>query len=167
MVSVADVSTTVERENTRSRNRSATDSGATRSTGRIAPRLSSWSSHTTSVRSGMAGPNDASTRDAVSEISLSAATASARADAALGSLVVSIAERAALAARARRGDRCAPACRRGWPRRRVSSAVATAVTRSTSSCASSMTSSACSGRIAESDTASMASSAWLVTTTSA
>ncbi|CAG7116937.1 hypothetical protein PICSAR71_04175 [Mycobacterium avium subsp. paratuberculosis] len=49
----------------------------------------------------------------------------------------------------------------------VSSAVATAVTRSTSSCASSMTSSACSGRIAESDTASMASSAWLVTTTSA
>lgn len=45
----------------------------------------------------MAGPNDASTRDAVSEISLSAATASARADAALASFVVSIAERAAVA----------------------------------------------------------------------
>jgi hypothetical protein len=97
MVSVADVSTTVERENTRDRSSPATDSGATRNTGREEPLISSCSSHTTSVRSGMAGPNDSSTRDAVSEISLSAATASARADAALGSLVVSIAERAALA----------------------------------------------------------------------
>ena len=49
----------------------------------------------------------------------------------------------------------------------VSSAVATEVTRSTSSWASSTTSSACSGSTADSATASMASSAWLVTTMSA
>ena len=42
----------------------------------------SFSSQTTSVRSGIAGPNDVSIRDAVSVISLSAATASARAAAA-------------------------------------------------------------------------------------
>ena len=47
----------------------------------------------------MAGANEASTREAVSPMSVKAATASARADAAFGSLgVVSIADRAALAA---------------------------------------------------------------------
>ena len=69
------------------RSRSATDSGATRNTARVAPRLSSWSSQTMSVRSGIAGANDVRIRDAVSDISLSAATASARAAAALASLV--------------------------------------------------------------------------------
>ena len=88
----------VARENTRPRSRSATDSGATRSTGRGDPRLSSCSSQTMSVRSGIAGANDVRMRDAVSDISVSAAIASARAAAALASLVVSIADRAALAA---------------------------------------------------------------------
>ena len=46
----------------------------------------------------MAGVNDVRTRDAVSNISLNATTASARAAAALASLVVSIADRAAVAA---------------------------------------------------------------------
>ncbi len=49
----------------------------------------------------------------------------------------------------------------------VNSAVATLVTRSTSSWASSTTRCSCSGRTAASAMASMASSAWLVTTTSA
>jgi len=49
----------------------------------------------------------------------------------------------------------------------VSSPVATEVNRSTNSCASSTTSSACSGRTGDSAMASMASSAWLVTTISA
>ena len=82
----------------------ATDSGATRSTARGEPRLSSWSSQTTSVRSGMAGVNDVRIRDAVSEISLSAATASARAEAALASLVVSIADRGRTGRIAQRGQ---------------------------------------------------------------
>ena len=47
-----------------------------------------------------------------------------------------------------------------------SSAVATPVTRSTSSCASSMTTTSCSGSTGTPVMASMASSAWLVTTTS-
>src|SRR4029079_15692408 len=90
--------------------------GATRSTARTLPLLSlvlspvlrtwphacvpsSWSSHTTYVRSGMAGTNADRMRVAVSLMSLSAVTASARADAAFGSLgAVSIAERALLAA---------------------------------------------------------------------
>ena len=41
IVSVAEVNTVVDRENTRSRRRPATESGATRNTGRGAPRLSS------------------------------------------------------------------------------------------------------------------------------
>ena len=65
-VSVADVNTAVESANNRVRSSPATDSGATRSTARVEPRLSSWSSHTTSVRSGIAGPKDARIRDAVS-----------------------------------------------------------------------------------------------------
>ncbi len=92
---MAEVSTVVDRENTWVRSRPATDSGATRNTGRGEPRLSSCSSHTTSLRSGIAGPNDVRIREAVSEISLSAATASARAAAALASLVVSMSARAA------------------------------------------------------------------------
>jgi hypothetical protein len=94
-VSVAEVSTVVDRVNTWLRSKAATVSGATRNTGRGEPRLSSWSSHTTSVRSGIAGPNDVRIRDVVSEISLSAATASARAAAAFESLVVSMSARAA------------------------------------------------------------------------
>ena len=54
------------------RNNPDTDSGATRSTARTLPRLSSWSSHTTSLRSGMAGTNDVKMRDAVSLTSVSA-----------------------------------------------------------------------------------------------
>ena len=58
-----------------------------------------WSASTTSVRSGMAGTNADRMRVAVSLMSLSAVTASARVDAAFGSLgAVSIAERALLAA---------------------------------------------------------------------
>ena len=48
----------------------------------------------------------------------------------------------------------------------VSSSVATPVTRSTSSCASSTTTTSCSGSTGKLSSASMASSAWLVTTTS-
>ena len=95
MVSVAEVSTAVERSNSLPRNNPDTDSGATRRTARVLPRLSSWSSHTTSVRSGMAGTNESRMRDAVSLTSVSAVAASARADAAFGSLgLVSIADRA-------------------------------------------------------------------------
>ena len=98
-VSVADVSTAVEPANNRLRSSPATDSGATRSTARVEPRLSSWSSQTTSVRSGIAGANDVRIRDAVSAISARLATASARAEAALASAGdVSMADRAALAA---------------------------------------------------------------------
>ncbi|CKT35615.1 Uncharacterised protein [Mycobacterium tuberculosis] len=79
-------------------NSSATDSGATRSTARADSWLSSCSSQTTSLRSGIAGANDARIRDAVSDISVSTAPASARTDAVVVSLPVSIAERAALAA---------------------------------------------------------------------
>ena len=85
MVSVADVRTAVAVSNSRPRSSPATDSGATRNTGLSAPRVSSWSSHTTSVRSGIAGTNESRTRAAVSAISVSAAIASVRAAAALGS----------------------------------------------------------------------------------
>ena len=101
-VRVAEVRITVDWSKILPRNRFATDSGATRRIARIdvsAPRPSSWSSHTTSVRSGMAGPNDARMRDAVSLMSVSAVTASLRAAAALGSLgAVSMAERTLSAA---------------------------------------------------------------------
>ena len=94
MVSVAEVSTAVDCSNSLPRNNPDTDSGATRSTARTFPLLSSWSSHTTSVRSGMAGTNESRMRDAVSPTSVSAVTASARAEAAFGSLgLVSIADR--------------------------------------------------------------------------
>ena len=60
---------------------------------------SSWSSHTTSVRSGIAGPNDVRMRVAVSLTSVSAVTASLRAAAAFGSLgAVSMAARTLSAA---------------------------------------------------------------------
>ena len=100
MVSVAEVSTVVAVPKSCVRNRPATDSGATRSTGLLAPvRCSSWSSHTTSARSGIAGTKESSTRAAVSLISVSPAIASARAAAALGSFGAgSMAERAVLAA---------------------------------------------------------------------
>ena len=48
----------------------------------------------------------------------------------------------------------------------VSSSVATPVTRSTSSCASSTTTVSCSGMMLKLSSASIASIAWLVTTTS-
>ena len=83
-VSVAEVSTAVDCSNSLPRNRPATDSGATRMTARTLPRLSSWSSHTTSSRFGISGTNDATMRVAVSLMSISAVTASARADAAFG-----------------------------------------------------------------------------------
>ena len=72
------------------------------------------------------------------------------------------------AGRRRPGRRACPAA--GPPRRpcrTVSSAVATPVTRSTSSWASSTTTTSCSGSTGRPSSASMASSAWLVTTMSA
>ena len=112
MVNVAEVSTVVAVPNSCVRNSPATDSGATRNTGRLTPLpidprvaallpagCSSWSSHTTSARSGIAGTKESSTRAAVSLISVSPAIASARAAAALGSFGAgSMAERAVLAA---------------------------------------------------------------------
>ena len=81
------------------RNNIATDSGATRKIERFDPRTSSWSTHTTSVRSGIAGPKEARMREAVSLTSLSAVTASLRAAAAFGSAgAVSIAVRTRSAA---------------------------------------------------------------------
>lgn len=86
----------------------------------------------------------------------------------------------ATASRARRSSpaswsRSATPCSMSRPARRAarftvlsdSSPVTTDVTRSTSSCASSTTTTSCSGRTAKSSMASIASSAWLVTTTSA
>ena len=72
-------------------------------------------------------------------------------------------------------SRSATAWSTSFPQRRaaamtapaVSSAVATPVIRSTSSCASSTITTSCSGSTGRPSSASMASSAWLVTTTSA
>ena len=91
--------TAVAPANNRLRSSPATDSGATLNTARVEPRLSSWSSQTTSERSGIGGANDVSIRDAVSPTSVRPATASVRAEAALGSAGdMSITERDALAA---------------------------------------------------------------------
>ena len=89
---------------------------------------SSWSSHTTSVRSGIAGTNDARMRVAVSLMSVSAVTASARAARPCGSTGDGVDRRPRPAARRRaarsgrwpsrrRGGRCGPASRRGSPTR--------------------------------------------------
>ena len=103
MLSVADVSTVVDRANSRDRSSPATDNGATRSAERTAGArrngtpccegrppaagnsVSPPSSQTTSVRSGIGGSNEARIRAAVSAISANAAIASERAAAACGS----------------------------------------------------------------------------------
>ena len=110
-VSVAEVSTTVDCSKSLPRNRPATDSGATRMTRLATLRRGCPRGRATPRRCGpgSAGTNDARIRDAVSLMSVSAVTASARAGGGLRVAGRRVDRRAGLARRRRatRSGRCA------------------------------------------------------------